>query len=105
MTPEADTVGLTPSACAVWAEPAIMEKASSAAAQAWVKQLDIGISGLWFQRDGASAGADAARSRVRRRERAPPRTSEKPMPATQAVQPRRSNTWPSTTLPARPPRK
>src|SRR5262245_13691276 len=105
MIPDAETGGLMPSARDGCAEAAIREKASNAAAQIWVKQLGIRGSWLWVQCEWASAGADAARFVVRRAARAAPSTSEQAMPATQAGQPRRSKTWPSTALPTRPPRK
>src|SRR5882724_2544716 len=57
MTPEADTAGFTPSACAACADAAIREKASSAAEQICVKQFDIGIS---LKSDALMRGATLA---------------------------------------------
>src|SRR6266545_7108659 len=105
MTPEADTAGLTPSAAPGADDDVSKAKARSAAAQAWVKQLDMGFSlgGTVIQRNGASAGAGTAWvCRVSRAVSAAPSASARPIPATEAGQPIRSKTWPSTALPARP---
>ena len=51
------------------------------------------------------AGDPADRVSVRRAVSSAAMASDAPTPATQAVHPKRSNNWPSTALPTRPPRK
>src|SRR4029078_853056 len=48
---------------------------------------------------------DLASATTRRRVIAMPRIKARLVPATQAVQPSRSNVWPNTALPTRPPKK
>src|SRR6266852_2971077 len=131
MMPEAEAEDLRPSAVPGTVDDTSREKASRAAEQAWVMQLDMGLSvvvgavlrhatmaggdgrlkcrsGIGSMAGGyeASAGGDSAAGRISSRTASrPPSASDTPIPITQAVQPRRSKTWPSTALPTRPPRK
>ena len=52
MTPDVETAGRAPSAAAGAWNDSSMAKASAAAEQAWVKQLDIGFSWMCFSAMG-----------------------------------------------------
>lgn len=131
MTPEAEAEGLRFSATPGAADDTVRERASRAAEQAWMTRLYMGISvvvdatlrcatmanrddglkcrwGIGSMAGGyelGAGGASAASWISSRMASKPPAISDAPIPITQAVQPRRSKTWPSTALPTRPPRK